>query len=426
MALHFNLHKYQTETQPFPAQTRAGNVLSVSVRSTLNLRAYIGYMPKGKKHKEFLEIFIENREYVFKTFLPPDAAELVCITAENLEAKNGHLIIDGIGFESKKLPEGGGEVFLENDSVRIGIRLSWGGGLASLVCLDKGVEQVFSKKSGRMEIGAGYSARPGCELFSRDVNLLNNYDTGRLLQQSYYGASKAPYKRGSFWGNLWRYNPVQGGDKFNNPSRLVDFEIGGGGVYVKSRPLEWDKENSCTDSYMESRYSLIGRTVRIENRFIDFSNFDHYASGTSDQELPALYVAAPLRKFVYKKDGKPVARCDLKFWGDIDNAIYQVFTVEDYWSAWVNEDNFGVGLFVPGVSKHMSGVYAAPDEEKLPADKSNSVNYTAALGQFAIPNLAPVEYECFLHVGGLKEMQAAFGELKKTHVNTLLRNLLAV
>ncbi len=54
-------------------------------------------------------------------------------------------------------------------------------------------------------------------------NLLNNADVGRLIQQSYYGIDKAHYPLGNWSGSSWGYNPVQGGDKVNNPSRIVDF-----------------------------------------------------------------------------------------------------------------------------------------------------------------------------------------------------------
>ncbi len=50
-------------------------------------------------------------------------------------------------------------------------------------------------------------------------NVLNSYDHGRFIQQSYYGKSD-----GSRWGaRPWRYNPVQGGDYQGNASSLLEF-----------------------------------------------------------------------------------------------------------------------------------------------------------------------------------------------------------
>ncbi len=51
--------------------------------------------------------------------------------------------------------------------------------------------------------GIGYFSKAGST-----KNLLNHYDRGRLVQQSYYGDVD-----GSRWVTKeWRYTPVQGGD----------------------------------------------------------------------------------------------------------------------------------------------------------------------------------------------------------------------
>ena len=72
--------------------------------------------------------------------------------------------------------------FFENDRYRVGVELCWGGGLSYLEDKLCPVE------------GLG--------------NILNNFDTGRLIQQSYYGIGEPPYVRGEFMGQSWGYNPV--------------------------------------------------------------------------------------------------------------------------------------------------------------------------------------------------------------------------
>ena len=52
----------------------------------------------------------------------------------------------------------------------------------------------------------------------KKINLINAYDTGRCIQQSYYGDID-----GSVWPfpndpRPWRYNPIQGGDYLNQPA----------------------------------------------------------------------------------------------------------------------------------------------------------------------------------------------------------------
>ena len=60
---------------------------------------------------------------------------------------------------------------------------------------------------------------------SGTVNLVNNWDVGRLVQQSYYGNPD-----GSVWpmdGQKlpWRWNPVQGGSWDNQPGVLLGHAV---------------------------------------------------------------------------------------------------------------------------------------------------------------------------------------------------------
>ena len=158
--------------------------------------------------------------------------------------------------------------YMENDLYRVGIELAWGGGLSCFV--DKNAPE-----------GLG--------------NLLNNFDTGRLVQQSYYGTSEPPFVCGEFMGNRWSYNPVQGGDRTNAKSKLVDVEITDSSVYIKCRPRDWGHEAWYTPSYMENTYAFDGDVVRVDNRFVDFSGWEHPKNG---QEVPAFYTISLLLALV--------------------------------------------------------------------------------------------------------------------------------
>ena len=76
--------------------------------------------------------------------------------------------------------------------------------------------------NGKIRIGVDKSRGACIGFFGESItkkNLLNNFDEGRFIQQSYYGD-----KDGSKWnGKPWRYNPVQGGDWKGNKSRILNF-----------------------------------------------------------------------------------------------------------------------------------------------------------------------------------------------------------
>ena len=134
--------------------------------------------------------------------------------------------------------------------------------------------------------------------FTQNANFINTYDKGRLLQQSYYGNDKSPYQIGISLGNLWSYNPVQSGDRFNNVGRIIDYVLTDKSLYLKVRPLDWAKNNYVTDSYMETSYRFEHGILKVSNRFIDFSMLNHSRNGMGRQEMPAFHTVASLKNYM--------------------------------------------------------------------------------------------------------------------------------
>jgi hypothetical protein len=75
--------------------------------------------------------------------------------------------------------------------------------------------------NGKVRLGVNLNAGACIGWFSKSGsqdNLLNAYDVGRYVQQSYYGDED-----GSDWnGKPWRYNPVQGGSWKNVPAEVME------------------------------------------------------------------------------------------------------------------------------------------------------------------------------------------------------------
>lgn len=82
------------------------------------------------------------------------------------------------------------------------------------VYIDNGIIRIGVDKSRGACIGFFGESKTG-------RNLLNHFDEGRFIQQSYYGT-----KDGSNWnGKPWVYNPVQGGSFNRTPSKLLKFDF---------------------------------------------------------------------------------------------------------------------------------------------------------------------------------------------------------
>lgn len=187
------------------------------------------------------------------------------------------------------------------------------------------------------------------------VNLINTLDRGRYLQQSYYGTDQRPYVQGSFNRSPWKYNPVQGGNVGEEPSKVIDYQVTDTYIYVKTRAMQWEKWSDghvakCThyeqvfdengnivsrpmhteclygdygdvvsDTYMEAWYTFENGMIKVTNRKVDYSGLPE---ATTQQEMPALYLIEPLNHFVYNdvseawtSDNNFVKEEEPEFWG---------------------------------------------------------------------------------------------------------------
>src|SRR5690242_13301157 len=112
--------------------------------------------------------------------------------------------------------------FLDNGRIRIGLNLNAGGAITYLA--------VSGDKT----------------------NLVNNWDWGRQVQMSFY-SGPVPYKPGgkepaTQWLGLG-WNPVQAGDHFRNPSKVIAHENDGKSIYVRCVPMQYALNNvpaECT------------------------------------------------------------------------------------------------------------------------------------------------------------------------------------
>lgn len=292
-----------------------------------------------------------------------------------------------------------GLTYLYNGRYRLGIKLSWGGGISFLK----------DGEDGNMNIG----------------NLINDADTGRLVQQSYYGTNNpTEYDPGSYGDNTtWNYNPVQGGNLHNQHSRIIDFVIKDYSIYIKAQPRDWAK-TEITPSYMENVYTLYPDRVQVDNRFVDFANFKH--NPVRDQELPAFYTIGYLNTFKFYNGTRPwqndtlTVKPNLDFWGGNPNAYFAFKKGNtETWCAWVNnETDFGIGLYTPNIDRIIAGRHAYdqyPDEE---SSSSTACNYASPLNQIKIVSFEALEYSYLITTGSTAEIRALFREYKDFAGNT--------
>jgi len=316
------------------------------------------------------------------------AGDLSAVTFVPLD---GTVSLELHGLETAAVPypaDDSGMQYLENDRFKLGIHLKWGGAIS-----------YIEDKSCPL---------PGVK------NLVNEADTGRLIQQSWYGTGDPDiYVDAEFNNSRWVYNPVQGGDKYMNHSRIIDLSVTENSIYVKTQAQDWALNGHLTPSYMENTYTLQDDVIRVDNRFVDFSGWEHPAAG---QELPAFYIISYLDSFVWYDGAAPwtgdtlSVRDDLQFWGDPayqnDCSFPVKYSNTETWCAWVKtQEDYGIGLYIPQADRLVAGRHAYNGSRD---PKSGACSYFAPVNRIQLVSYRPMEYSYLIAAGSVGAMRDTF------------------
>lgn len=399
-------------------KTEIFNYFGIKYSSDTYMKGFIEFSGKGEAVRE--EFFLEPGEdmefySLIDGFL--DKAKmnrLYTIGFKKLQDKDCSFTFKGIALFNREIP--GNEIYIENDEHKLGVTLSWGGALSYLEDKNSSVEAVIV--DGVTKVDSDASGRYGVRAKSKHVNLINADDTGRLVQQSYYGTGDFEgYQGGYFMDQKWNYNPVQGGNQFNDAAKIVDVRTGENSIYIKCRPLDWAKEKEyITPSYMEATYSLADGLIKAECRFTDFSG---YPEADTTQECPAFYCIEPLNRFVYYSgnapwtgDSKLSYENDLIFWPD---AGYPNFYSTENWAAFIGEfdDSFGIGLYVHNEVSFLAGVFSRGNCTTADPATESPTSYIAAVEKYNLRSFNPTSYEFYLSTGTTEEIRANFSTVAK-------------
>ena len=383
------------------------------------------YLQKGtSEHKQFLDIYRKNGVGTLAGIVPGDTIVLDKIefrnatVDENINALKAPVFrLIGVYSSNRQFQDSNAlQVYLtsKDGSITIGVNLGLGGALTYLAKagLYEGRTSTLggniALKNSNSFSGSSYGSATSR---SEDgaVNLINNYDAGRQIQQAWYagvggdkygndnGANGYTRAQSSTDGDTiyWPYNPVQAGDTDDNPSQIIDYEVNEarGYIYVKTRAMDWAKQNEksglsyasnvvtgvTTKSYMENyyrlnEYDLKGKTaieVEVDNAYIDWNGFTNMKDcDFTSNELPAVYPIQSMNYFVsYTASegawtGALTYNNGLGAWNDSALNYTQSNvdrTTKGYlrenWVAWANDASgtVGLGIYIPNVTAISSG-----------------------------------------------------------------------
>ncbi len=259
-------------------------------------------------------------------------------------------------------------VFIENGELRLGVKKSSGAGIAHL------------------------------SLSRSGENVINHWDRGRLVQQSYYGA-----KDGSMWDKQpWRWNPVQGGGWRGEPARVLELKAERSSLYAKTVAKHWATGSDLPDVLFEEWITLTGKFAHVRFK-MTYSGTNAHPKNT--HELPAIFLEPHFDTLAVYEGDKP--------WiGDAVTRSKPGWPNEsrkftEHWAAYVDTNNFGVGAYVPAADQLTC--YRFGDGKR----EHGSCSYFSPIKSFAITPGMRFEYEVWLTIGTADEIRARFGELAR-------------
>jgi len=235
-------------------------------------------------------------------------------------------------------------------------------------------------------------------------NLLNHYDEGRFIQQSYYGKED-----GSDWdGKPWVYNPIQGGSWQGVPAKVSAFKKTYTKLFARIVPRHWANGELCPEMTMEETIILDGELAKI-SFYMKYEGEDQ--GKPRHQEMPAVFIDGALENFFYTKDGV-LTNQEPRILAENNKAGADglgLGSSSSEWVAYLDEDKWGVGIYTPGTSEFT--VYRALGDGNT-GEQGSACSYVAPLRTFALKKGMELRYEVYLTIGTLKEIEDRFEILK--------------
>lgn len=356
----------------------------------------------------------------------------VSVSFKNVSEKSGEFKLTALDGSTRSIDTQNHMLYMANETYKVGANLMYGGALTYLEKLPElgtALEYVAlpdssSSTGKRGFVGLAASYKTGAEVQNEHVNLINTWDAGRLIQQSYYG-SNSGYTNIIFNGSSWCYNPVQGGDVMQNRGQIVDYRLYDDEIYVKTRAMDWARDGYTTPSYMENRYSLEGANVLVYNSFVDWSGVK--GAMPREQEMPAIYLHYAFSNLQSYRGLEPWTNARLTNspnvgWWSPPSPEGKFGNATENWVAWTNNESYGVGVYVPGITSFLNGKsggteYApgTPGDLRDPADPGSHghCSYTAPLITRTMEPYHKSDYTYALSVGYVDDLRANFYALKE-------------
>jgi hypothetical protein len=256
------------------------------------------------------------------------------------------------------------------------------------------------------------------EVSLNGTNFVNEHDTGREVQAAEYDGG-AQYDNCAGCTGTFGWNPVQGGDLWNDGSPVLGQTVGQDSLYVKAQPIQWypnDKGGGpgqpvLGDVLLEATVSAVinhAFTFKIHYKITHFGADQH---ANALQELPAVYANLEYDQFVHDASTVPWTNAPVTFntMPQLPNFSPTLYSSEQ-WGAYVDSTNNGLTVFLPGMAPYAGGFQASGD----PGPYGFGTNYFNNDTFFTWGPGAVLEEDVYLIAGDYRHARQVIYDLHNT------------
>ena len=242
-------------------------------------------------------------------------------------------------------------------------------------------------------------------------NLLNHFDNGRLVQQSYYGEVD-----GSTWdGRTWRWNPIQGGGWQGPGAEVKEKTIGEDYLKISSYPVHWATCQSLKDEcLMTEEIWLIDNYAKITYSFSNNGPAAKRHNEKRDQELPAIFCDYNYHYLSFYNGSKPWTGDKLTtvmpHYLDEKDSNGNTIPIDSFerteeWAAYTDQGGkWGIGVYTPATTR--MSAYLVQVQSAGPTGPSCS--YFSPHDYMVINPGFTCSYDVYITIGSLDEIRETF------------------
>ncbi|GAB3925348.1 hypothetical protein GCM10028804_27130 [Larkinella terrae] len=267
--------------------------------------------------------------------------------------------------------------YIDNGSIRLSVDLNMGGAITYLAASANG------------------------------QNLVNNWDSGRQIQASFYSGPTPFAPNGKQPHPLWKdlgWNPIMSGDVFGNRSKVLETRNDGQQIYIKTLPMIWPNDNEPAECTIETWISLDKNTVKVRHK-LNNNRSDTKQYSARPQELPAVFLNAPFRNIVSYTGTKPFTNDALtKTGSQTVNEIFggKAMLSPENWLAMVNDANWGVAVYKPNHQYFIGGSFGT---SPVGGEYDFTTGYITPSAYEIIDSNIQYEYSYALIVGSIDDIR---------------------